>query len=47
LKKSVTAPARSLTGGIVLAALLVLLVWPGVYPTPVLEMVQAIKLGAG
>ncbi|MGD0234856.1 MAG: NADH-quinone oxidoreductase subunit N [Syntrophorhabdales bacterium] len=43
----VTVPARFLTGGLVLAALLVLLVWLGVYPTPLLEMIQAIKLGAG
>ena len=40
-------PAGLLTGGLVLAALLVVLVWLGVYPTPVLEMIQAIKLGAG
>jgi NADH-quinone oxidoreductase subunit N len=43
----VTAPAGSLTGSLVLAALLVVLVWLGVYPTPVLEMIQAIALGAG
>ena len=43
----VTLPARLLTGGLVLAALLVLLVWLGVYPSPLLEMIQAIKIGAG
>jgi NADH-quinone oxidoreductase subunit N len=43
----VTVPARFLTGGLVLAALFVVLVWLGVYPTPLLEMIQAIKLGAG
>jgi NADH-quinone oxidoreductase subunit N len=43
----VTVPARLLTGGLVLAALFVILVWLGVYPTPLLEMIQTIKLGAG
>ncbi len=43
----VTLPARLLTGGFVLAALFVILIWLGVYPTPLLEMIQAIKLGAG
>ena len=43
----VAVPARMLTGGLVLAALFVILVWLGAYPTPVLEMIQAIKLGAG
>jgi NADH-quinone oxidoreductase subunit N len=43
----VTLPARLLTGGLVLAALFVILIWLGVYPTPLLEMIQAIKLGAG
>ena len=43
----VTLPARLLTGGLVLAALFVILVCLGVYPTPLLEMIQAIKLGAG
>jgi len=43
----VTVPARLLTGGLLLGALLVVLVWLGVYPPPLLEMIQAIKLGAG
>ncbi len=43
----VAIPGRLLTGGVVLAALLVILIWLGVYPTPVLEMIQAIRLGAG
>lgn len=47
LAPEVTAPSPILTGGLVLAALLIALVWLGVYPTPVLEMIQAIKLGAG
>ena len=42
-----TARAGLLTSSLVLAALLVVLVWLGVYPTPVLEMIQAIRLGAG
>jgi NADH-quinone oxidoreductase subunit N len=41
----VTLPARLLTGGLVLAALFVILVCLGVYPTPLLEMIQAIRLG--
>ena len=40
-----TARAGLLASGLVLAALLVVLVWLGVYPTPVLEMIQAIKFG--
>jgi NADH-quinone oxidoreductase subunit N len=43
----VTFPVGMMTGGLVLAALLVVLVWLGVYPAPVLEMIQAIRLGAG
>jgi NADH-quinone oxidoreductase subunit N len=43
----VTLPARLLTGGLVLAALFVILICLGVYPTPLLEMIQAIKIGAG
>lgn len=41
----VIVPNRLLTGGLVLAALLVVLVWLGVQPAPLLEMIQAIKLG--
>ncbi|HVN23351.1 MAG TPA: NADH-quinone oxidoreductase subunit N [Syntrophorhabdales bacterium] len=40
-------PATMLTGSAVLVALLVVLVWLGVYPTPVLDMIQAIRLGTG
>jgi NADH-quinone oxidoreductase subunit N len=47
LAPEVAAPSPILTGGLVLAALLVALVWLGVYPVPVLEMIQAIRLGAG
>ena len=42
-----TARAGLLASSLVLAALLVALVSLGVYPTPVLEMIQAIRLGAG
>jgi NADH-quinone oxidoreductase subunit N len=47
LEPGVIAPARLMTGNLVLAALFVALVWLGVYPGPVLEMIQAIRLGAG
>jgi NADH-quinone oxidoreductase subunit N len=42
-----TARAGLLASGLVLAVLLVALVSLGVYPAPVLEMIQAIRLGAG
>jgi NADH:ubiquinone oxidoreductase subunit 4 (subunit M) len=35
------APALSLTDRVVLAALMVLLVWLGVYPAPLIRMIQA------
>ena len=47
LEPGVIAPARLMTGNLVLAALFVALVWLGVYPGPVLEMIQAIRLVAG
>jgi NADH-quinone oxidoreductase subunit N len=41
------APARFTMHGVVLAALLVVLVWLGVNPSPLLEVIQAIRFGAG
>jgi len=38
-------PARSLAGGVVLAVLLVLLLWLGVYPNPFIEVIQAAVSG--
>jgi NADH:ubiquinone oxidoreductase subunit 4 (subunit M) len=39
------APALSLSGRAVLAGLTVLLVWLGVYPVPVIQMIQKMVEG--
>ncbi len=39
------APAMSAAGGVALAALLVLVVWLGVYPTPLLNLIQSVVKG--
>jgi NADH-quinone oxidoreductase subunit N len=38
---SVVASSLSLAGSLVLAALMLLLVWLGVYPAPFIDMIQA------
>jgi len=38
-------PSRSLAGGLVLAVLLVLLIWLGVYPNPFIRVIQAAVSG--
>lgn len=40
------APALSPVSGVTLAGLLVLMIWLGIYPTPLIEMIQAIAPGA-
>ncbi len=42
---AVPAPTLSVTGSLVLAALLLLLVWFGVYPAPLLRMIQTAVAG--
>ncbi|MBK8129144.1 MAG: hypothetical protein IPK53_09530 [bacterium] len=42
---AVPAPTLSVTGSLVLAALLLLLVWFGVYPAPLLRMIQMAVAG--
>ena len=41
-RRLAVAPSVSLAGGLALAGLLVLLVWLGVYPSPLIQMIQTV-----
>ncbi len=45
LEAKTPAPAMSAGGGVALAVLLVLVVWLGVYPTPLLDLIQSVAKG--